>query len=1082
MKKLSLALFLVLFGVTYMVAQRTVSGLVTDKKSEPLIGASVLVKGTSVGTVTDIDGKYTIDVPKGSEALVYSYTGFADQEIALGASNVVDVTMQEGVLLGEIVVTAVGLEANKRTLGYAVQNVDPDEITGAKEVNLVNALNSKIAGVSVVSSSGSPGASSNIRIRGNTSINGTNDPLFVVDGVPINNSQSYNNDDSVGDVDNSNRGIDLNPSDIASMTVLKGPAATALYGVRAANGAIVITTKRGAEGKPKVTISGSYSWDQVNQLPDLQDTYAQGQPGVYRGPHTSEGFSWGPRISELEFATDPNAAGAPGAQFFDPDGNYIFDQNGYLVPAGQGNGQAANAYDPYTFFQTGQTYDLNASVSGGTEKLRYFMSGGRLSSEGIVPNSSFARNSFRLNLDAELTDRLSASMSANFVSSGGDRIQRGSNIKGVMLGLLRTTPTFDNGNGKEGQDGADDLATYESFNGNQRSYRNGVYDNPFWTVNKNPSTDQVYRTIGNVGLKYELTDWMALSYKLGIDQFSDRRDGAIDINPSRGDFGQISQSIIDSRDLNSDLILSANGTLSEDLSISGLVGYNAFDRNSTRQSSLGTSLSIPGFYNIANTTDVTTGQSVTRKRLYGLFGTVDFNYNDYLFLNLTGRNDWSSILPKDNNTFQSYSVALGFAITEALNINSDILDYAKLRGSYGKVGNDGGDFFVFSTTNYLSSAINSGDGFFANNNLFPAYDTNAFERGGVLGNGNLKPEKTTTWELGGEFKFFKGRLGADINYFDSKSEDVIIALQLSGATGFGNVVQNAATITNKGWEITANAQIIKTNDFTWDMDLNFTAIENEIESLADGVDNIILNGFTSTSAQAVAGEPFSALYGTGFQRTEEGRLIVGTDGSPLLDANPKALGDPNPDWTAGFRNSFTYKGVTLTALMDFRQGGDIWCGTCGIIDYFGTSASSADERDDVVIFDGVQQTGTDGEGNPVYTENNTPYALANPADGLGSYYRVKYGFGGNTEMSIYDGSWIRLRELSLAYTLPSSIFEGSFIEGVSVSLTGRNLWLSTDYPGIDPETNLTGSSNGYGLDYFNMPNTKSYNATVKLTF
>lgn len=1085
MKKLSLALFLVLFGVSFMVAQRTVSGMITDKDSEPLIGASVLVKGTSVGTVTDIDGKYKIDVPAGSNTLVSSYTGFADQEITLGASNVVDITLQEGVLLGEVVVTAVGLESNKRTLGYAVQNVDPDEVTGAKEVNLVNALNSKIAGVSVVSSSGSPGASSNIRIRGNTSINGTNDPLFVVDGVPINNSQSYNNADSVGDVDNSNRGIDLNPNDIASITVLKGPAATALYGVRAANGAIVITSKRGQEGKPQVTISGSYSWDRVNQLPERQDTYAQGTPSggkpSYSGPHTSSGFSWGPQISDLEYSKDADGALAPGAAFFDPDtGAYIFDNNGYLVPTGQGNGQAANAYDPYTFFETGQTYDLNASVSGGTEKLRYYMSGGRLSSEGIVPNSSFQRNSFRLNLDAELTDKLSASMSANFINSGGDRVQRGSNIKGVMLGLLRTTPTFDNGNGLEGQDAADALGTYESYNGNQRSYRNGVYDNPYWTVNKNPSTDQVYRTIGNAGLKYKLTDWMSASYKLGIDQFSDRRNGAIDINPSRGDFGQISQSVIDSRDVNSDLILSANGTLSEDLSISGLVGYNVFDRESIRQSSLGTSLSIPGFYNIANTTDVTTAQLTTRKRLYGVFGTVDFNYKEYLFVNITGRNDWSSILPKENNTFQSYSAAVGFAITEAMGINSDVLDYAKIRASYGKVGNDGGDFFVFSTRNYLNSAVNSGDGFFTNNNQFPAYGTNAFERDIVLANPDLKPEKTSTWEIGAEFKFFNGRLGADVNYFDSKSEDVIISVQLSAASGFNNRVQNAAVITNKGWEISANAAIVKTNDFTWDMDLNFTAMENDIESLAEGVDNITLNGFTSTSANAVAGQPFSTIYGTGFQRTDDGRLIVAADGSPLADATPKALGDPNPDWTAGFRNSFTYKGVTLSALLDIRQGGDIWCGTCGIINYFGTSAASADERDDVVIFDGVQNVGT--AENPEYVENNTPYALANPADGLGSYYRVKYGFGGNTEMNVYDGSWIRLRELTLSYSLPTTMLESTFIAGVDFSLTGRNLWLSTDYPGIDPETNLTGSSNGYGLDYFNMPNTKSYNATVKLRF
>jgi len=1080
MKKLSFVLFLMCFGLSYMVAQRTVSGLVADNNGEPLIGASILVKGTSTGTVTDIDGKYSITVPEGGTTLVVGYTGFAQQEIALGASNVIDVTLEEGVLLGEVVVTAVGLEANKRTLGYAVQNVDPDEVVNSKEVNLVNALSSKIAGVSVVSSSGSPGASSNIRIRGNTSISGTNDPLFVVDGVPINNSQSYNNGDTVGDTDNSNRAIDINPNDIASITVLKGPSATALYGVRAANGAVIITTKRGESGKPRVSISASYAMDKVSQLLDRQDTYAQGRPGgIYRGPETSDGFSWGPAIADLEFSTDPTHPNAPGAAFFDNEGNFIFDNNGFLVPKGTGNGVPARAYDPYTFFDTGTTYDLNASIAGGTDQLRYFISAGRLESEGIVPNSSFQRNSFRLNLETDISDKLTASMGANYINSGGDRIQRGSNIKGVMLGLLRTTPTFDNGNGKEGQDAADDVNTYESFNGNQRSYRNGVYDNPYWTVNKNPSTDNVNRVIGNFGLKYDLLDWMAISYKLGVDHFTDERHGAIDINPSRNDFGQVTQSTINSKDLNSDLVLSMNKGISDDLSFNAAVGYNVFDREFRRQGSNGTTLSASNFYHISNATDIVTYETINRKRLYGLFGTLDLNYGDYLFLNLTGRNDWSSILPEDNNQFQSYSASLGFAITEALQMNTNVLNYAKLRASYGKVGNDGGDAFTFATSNYFNAAVNGGDGFITTNQ-FPAFGTNAFERDIQLGNSALTPEKTTTWEVGAEFKFLKGRLGLDVNYFDSKSEDLIIAVQLPASTGFTNAVQNAASVTNKGWEITANATPVKTTDFSWDIDLNFTQIESDVVELAEGIEDIGLNGFTSTSVDVVPGKPFSSIYGNGFQRSPNGDVIVGSDGWPLQDPTKKVLGDPNPDWTAGLRNSFTYKGVSVSALIDIRQGGDMWFGTCGIINYFGTSQQSADERNEVVVFPGVQNIGTAAE--PVYTTNATPVALANAADGLGSYYRVRYGFGGITEMNIYDTSWIRLRELTIAYALPKSMLEGSFIEGVNISLTGRNLWLNTDYPGIDPETNLTGASNGYGLDYFNMPNTKSYSATVKLTF
>ena len=1060
MKKLSLVLVLALFGISSMLAQRTVTGVVSDNGGEPLIGVSVFARGTNVGTVTDIDGSYSLKIPEGANTLIFSYTGFKTVEVPLGASNVIDCTLAEGLVLDEVVVTAVGLESNKRTIGYAIQNVEPDDVLAAKETNFVNALNSKVAGVNVISSSGSPGASANIRIRGSVSINGTNSPLFVVDGVPIDNSQSYNNDDSVGDVDNSNRAIDINPNDIASITVLKGPSATALYGVRAANGAIIVTTKKGAAGKPKVNISSSYGIDKVNKLPDRQDIYAQGSPTdgvpVWKGPHTGHGFSWGPLISDLEF-----------------DGSeYDFDQGGQLVPKGQGNGVAARAYDPYDFFVTGQTYDLNASVSGGNDAIRYYISGGRLSQQGIVPNADFDRNSFRVNVDANLTDRLSATMAANYVTSGGSRIQRGSNIKGVMLGLLRTTPTFDNGNGKTGQDAADDVDTYVRPDGNQRSYRAGIYDNPFWTVNKNPSSDNVNRVIGHAGLSYDLLDGLTLAYKLGVDRFTDRRNSALDINPGR-DAGSVNQSMIDNINLNSDLLLSFNRNLSQDLGFSATIGHNYFNYKFVRQGTNGTTLAAPDFYHISNASDLQSFETINRKRLQGAFGTFDFNYADYLFLNLTARNDWSSILPAGDNTFQSYSASLGFALTELPNMTkNDILPYAKLRASYGVVGNDGGTAFIYSTSNYFNQAQNGGDGFITTID-FPAFGFNAYERSAVLGNDKLRPEKTTTWEVGGEFKFLRGRVGLDLTYFDSKSEDVIIAVQLPASTGFTNSVQNAAVITNKGWEALLNLGVVSTNDFSWDIDVNYTAIENKVEELAEGIEDIGLNGFVSTSADVVPGEPFSVIYGNGFQRDDNGNVLIGADGWPLQDPTKKALGDPNPDFTAGIRNTFNFKGVSLSALFDTRQGGDMWCGTCGIINYFGTSQQSADERNDVVVFEGVLADGT---------PNNIPVALANPADGLGSYYRVRYGFGGISEMNIYDASWIRLREVTLGYSLPSSTLDGTFIEGVRLSLTGRNLWLDTDYPGIDPETNLTGSSNGYGLDYFNMPNTKSFVATLNLTF
>ncbi len=1069
MKKLSLVLAMVLFAFGISIAQRTVSGTIADDTGEPLIGASIIAKGTTVGTVTDIDGTYSLNVPDGTSKLVVSYTGFVTREIDLGASNVVDVTLSEGVELSEIVVTATGLEANKARLGYAVQNVDPNDITGAKEINLVNALSSKVAGVTVTSSSGSPGASSNIRIRGSNSINGNNAPLFVVDGVPIDNSSnSFNSDGgATAGVDFSNRVVDINSNDIESMTVLKGAAATALYGVRAANGAIVVTTKKGKEGKPTVEIGGSVSFDQVSKLPERQDVYAQGRVlgGVptYLGPETFNGFSWGPRIADLEF--DGNA-------------DYPFDKNGALVAKDSGNGQAANVYDPYNFFVTGRTTDLNASVSGGSKLGNYFISAGRLASEGVVPNATFGRTSFRVNTNINITEKWTAGMSANFVNSGGNRIQRGSNLSGVMLGLLRNSPTFDIGNGKEGQAAADDPDSYIFADGTQRSYRWGIYDNPYWVSNRNPSEDDVNRIIGNAKLGYQINPNLGVNYKIGVDQYVDERVSSLDIEVNRGLTGSIFQQTFNLKDINSDLFVNYNKQF-DNFSFGAIVGHNVWQSVLTNKEALGSGFAIPGFFHISNATDVQGFEFINRRRIHGAYATLDFGFSDFLFANLTFRNDWSSTLPKENNTYQSYSASLGFAFTELDGFaKNDILSYGKLRLSYGSVGSDA---LIYRTLNYFNQAESGGDGFI-DNLTFPAFGTNAFERSTLLGNNQLTPETTTTFEIGGEFKFWKGRVGLDVTYFNAQSTDLIIDTQLSAASGFANLTENAAEIENKGWEVMLDFSPVKNNDFEWNIGANFTKIENNVLALAPGVDQIFLSGFVSTSSEVIAGQPYGSIFGTGWQRTEGGDVIVGADGWPLTDPVEKVLGNPNPDWTLGLRNTISWKGLRLNALFDIREGGQVWCGTCGITNYFGTSKLSGDEREDVVVFDGVVNVGT--AESPDYQPNTTAVALgsADETATFSSFYRVRYGFGGIGEMNVYDASWVRLRELSLGFDLPSNLFENSPFGGIGITLTGRNLWLSTDYPGIDPETNLTADSNGFGLDYFNMPNTKSYVASVKLTF
>tara|TARA_R110000796_G_scaffold252557_1_gene387758 strand:+ start:160984 stop:164181 length:3198 start_codon:yes stop_codon:yes gene_type:complete len=1065
MKKMLLTIVMIVFASFCALAQdRTVTGKVTDELGLPLPQVSVYLKGaTASGVPTDADGNYRLSVPQAGGILVFRFLGYVTREVQIGSQNTIDIQLSPAVTdIGEVVITAVGIETNKASLGYSIENVNPDDILAAKETNLVNALSAKVAGVSVVSSSGSPGASANIRIRGNTSIGGNNSPLFVVDGVPIDNSSSGN---GVGGVDNSNRAVDLNPNDIAAMTVLKGPAATALYGIRAANGAIIITTKSGELGTPRIKFSTSVTVDEINKFPELQTEWAQGatvsRGGVYglewRGPHTFEGNSWGPRISDLEF-----------------DGSdYAFDKGGQLVPKGTGNGVPARAYDQRDFFRKGYTVDNNISIEGGTENVKYFFSGGNLYQQGVVPNADFERTTFRMNLNMKLDEKLSVGASGSYINSGGSRIQRGSNVSGVMLGLLRNTPTFDLGNGKKGQDAADDPASYILPDGSQRSYRAGIYDNPYWAANKNPFNDEVNRIIGNVNATYKLADWASIMYKVGLDQFTDERLYALDINKSFNgavrNLGSVNQETRTSSNVNHDVILNLNKSFNEDWKTSGTFGFNYYKRLFTTKGAAGTTLAAPNYYNIANATDITAFEGISERRLSGLYGNINVGWRDQVFLNYSGRNDWSSTLPAGDNSFFYQAISLGWAFTETFDLSNSWLSYSKLRASWGEVGNDAP---LYATTSYFNSAGNGGDGFIGGTG-FPAFGLNAFERSTQLGNNKLKPESTATLELGLEAELFKGIVSFDVTYYNAETVDQIVSVQVPASSGYTSLVQNAGVISNEGWEIEAGFKILNKSDFTWNLDANFTKSETIVKELAEGIESITLAGFTSTSSRVVVGQPYGAIYGNGLLKHDNGKLLIGANGYPILDPKEGVYGDPNPDWIAGIRNTWSYKNLSLSALIDIRQGGDVWCGTCGIMDYFGTSKLSGDLRDQTVVFDGVLADGSVNTREVPYYDTSLPTS---------ANYFQRYGFGGTTEQSVYDGSWVRLRELTLGYSLPQSLISSLKITNARVQLTGRNLWLSTDYPGVDPETNLTGASNGIGLDYFNMPNTRSYALTISITF
>ncbi len=1072
-----------------MAQERTVDGRVTAlDNGTPIPGVNVIVKGSTIGTVTDINGYYRINIPdhKGT-TLTFSFIGLATEEVLVGSKSVIDMVMTADIRqLSEVVVTAVGIESDKKSLGYSIQTVQNEELRNTLEPNIVNTLNQKAAGVYVYSSSGSPGGSASIRIRGNTSITLENNPLFVVDGVPVNNNEVLN---GYGGVDQSNRAIDLNPNDVASLTVLKGPAATVLYGIRAANGAIIITTKKGNKGKPKITFSTSYIASQVNKLPGKQSSYAQGRPrdGIptWLGPERFEGFSFGPKISDLEFATDPDHPESPPPYAFDPEGNYLFDDHGFLVSKGTGNGQPAIAYpNDENFFVTGHSSDNFLSISGGEEDINYYVSTGYLYQSGIVPKSDWSRISFLGKFSAQLTEGMNIGAQVNYINSGGSRIQRGSTISGVPLGLFRNTTTFDAARGySDGREAANDPSVYIFPDGTQRSFRWGVYDSPFWTVNKNPFEDNINRVIGNLNFSWQIVPWMTLSYKLGLDVNNEGRKQANDINSAGSVEGTISQHNFNTNLINSDILFLFNYEVSQNFKLNATLGYNYFYDQRNYRGSYGSSLGTPGFYHISNATDIWAYEIIEEKKIHGVFADILFSWDNYLFLNVALRNDWSSALPKEYNSFFYPAVSLGWTFTENLGLSDNsVFSYGKLRISWGQVGNDAP---IYAASNRFEQARIQGS--FINGIPFPAFGVNAFERSNVLGNPNLKAELTSTLEFGGEFQFFQERLGLDITYYTSETIGQVMEVDLAPSTGFNSVIKNSGKIGNKGWEVMLEAIPLKIRDFHWGININFTKYESFVKELdpSIGIGGITLSGFPSiTTSKAIAGEPYGVLFGNKYQRVNEGSLegtlIIGDNGWPLADSNSGIVGDPNPDWLLGWRNTFSWKGITLSGLLDIRKGGDMWNGTVGIMNYWGMGIDTELQREvKGYVFDGVRNTGTNED--PVWEQNNIPVDFADPQQGLSSYKWVRYGFG-FSENEIEDASWIRLRELSLSYSFPQSLLGKMKIENLSVGLIGRNLFLHTSYTGIDPEANLAGVTNGFGLEYFGMPNTKSYSLNIRLTF
>ncbi len=1088
MKRFVFVLSLLLFvGINLLQGQGVqVTGNVTGADDgAALPGVSVVVRGTTIGAVTDFEGNYNITVPDGSAVLMFSFVGMVTQEVSVEGRSTLDVVMESSSTeLEEVVVTALGMTRSEKSLGYSVQSVEAEELSKANTSDVINSISGRTAGVQITSSSGSPGASTFMTIRGAASILGNNQPLFVIDGMPIvtgnGGNVTINRDpSSVGNTGRSSRSIDINPEDIASMTVLKGGAATALYGLRAANGAIIITTKGGTRGqKMKVDFHTSVGIDQMSQVPDMQRQYAQGNNGEW-----VHGFqrSYGPNVDTLEYdkPLDPS----------DPryeDYEYIWDENGRIVGRNDpnANGNPVQTYDQYDFFKTGMTFNNRLSVSAGNDKASYYFSVADLEQTGIVPESQYGRTNVRLNSSARLTKWVKVSTNMAYSNSRSTMIQTGSNTSGVMLGLVRTPPTFDN------------AQLYEFPDGTQRTYRNGGgYDNPYWTANKNSYNEDVDRFIGNAILNFTFTEWFSASYNLGVDTYTRSFKNIIAVNSRTAPPGTLEESARTSRQINSDLLLNFHKTFGEfDASLT--VGNNVFESGWKRVWGDAYGLEIPGFYSLSNSADNQTGVEQEKYRTMALFADIQLSFMDMIFLGATGRNDWSTTMPEDNRSAFYPSVSGGFVFTEigALKGNS-VLSFGKIRGSWAKTANIAEPY---NTTSYYYGAT-ARDGWVNTGVSFPYQGKTAFDVGYTLGNPGLRHETMKSFEVGADLRFLNNRIGIDFAYFQNTNEDLLLDVPIPESSGYGEIYQNAGIMESKGFEVSANASIL-TGEFKWDIMANFTKLTNTVVSLAEGVESVFLAGFTDPQVRAVAGQSYGSIYGYDWYRDPDtGRTLINDDpsdgerdGYPMTKYLLAPVGEVNPNWTANITNTLSYKGVRLSFMIDIRNGGLMYNGTASAMNYMGTHARTLNRdvyftpegtvdfvetpEENLVVFEGVYGH-VDADGNPISSgnENVSPVVMdENWFEGYGSNFG-----GGPSIFALERTDWVRLREITLGYSIP---VQKKIFQGIEVYFTGRNLWLSTPYTGIDPETNLEGAVNGQGMDYFNMPGTRTYTVGVKLSF
>ncbi|ANE52105.1 SusC/RagA family TonB-linked outer membrane protein [Flavisolibacter tropicus] len=1045
MRKLLRFLVITFLVLPYLAFAQTrqITGTVTDEGGNPLAFVSVVEKGTKNGTTTNDKGQFSLSVTSANPVLTVSYTGRQPQEIAVGANNNYTIALQATGTMAEVVVTALGIRREQKELGYSAQQVNVGEITETRQTNIVNALQGRATGLQINSTGGAPGQGARIIMRGVNSLdpNRNIQPFFVVDGIPIDNSTDVPAGSGQDLKGLSNRAADINPDDIESITVLKGGAATALYGIRAANGAIIITTKSGRAGRVRINLTSTYGVDEVDKFPDTQKTFTQGYSGVY--DKTSFWPSWGPTVAEAK-AQDPTH----------PDELFNNYKRGY---------------------QDGYIIRNTLSLSGGTDVATFAASLSQLNQQGVLPFSDYQNYGGKVSSTVKISEKIRFGASANYINSGGYRV----NADRYNEQLSYWAPRWD-------------VMDYETPEGTMKVY--GVdNDNPMFVVSHRRFKDDVNRFIGNVNFSYTPINWLDISYRFGGDIISDVRTETApgpkglpgelypasdfrNYDPSRGLGGFVEEYRGNRRILNSTAIVSLSPKLSDNISTSLKLGHDLFDSRFKYVYTIGDTLSDPTFYNLNNARKVTASNYLEDRRIVGVFGDLTLGWKDFLYLTLTARNDWTSTLPEQNRSFFYPSASVSYVLSQHLTL-PDWISFAKVRGSVAKIGKDAPPY-SFST------------GFIP---LDPPL------LGGLTlsdrsGDPNLKPEFTTSYEGGVDARFLQNRIGVEFTYYNNTSKDLIIPVAVTTSSGLKEIYLNAGSIRNKGVEISLYGTPVRKKDFNWDVRVNYTHNDNEVLEIYPGLTEVpILSQFgylSSTVTQKfIPGMPVGALFGRSYARyygtgKEDPIFIdysrpqlIGANGFPVINTKQMYLGNSQPDWIGSIYNDLRYKQFSLSFLFDAQQGLKKYNQMANFMAAFGI-ATYTENRRETVVFEGVKSDGSPNT-KPVWLGQGVGPDGVNYGNG---FYRNVYR--GVSENFVEDASFVKLRNVTIAYQLPESLLHKTkFITGASIALSGNNLWLSTDYTGFDPESSSNSAASlADGFAGFTYPATRSYMVTLNLSF